>query len=147
MRKFQEMWNPMQAQVGVLLPRARVPREQEAWSHWLRWFKREEEPKKRKTTQHNHKQSLCNRAHDTKKTCKHRDFPGGRVDKTLCYQCRGEGVRSLVWDLISHLLQLSPRTAAIEAACSRMHTSQLESPNATTGEAQVPQHRWSTAGK
>ena len=91
MRKFQEMWNPMRAQIGVLLPRPGVPREQDAGSHWLRWFKREEEPKKRKTTQHDHKRSLYNRAHYTEKACNHRDFPGGPVDKTLCSQCRRGG--------------------------------------------------------
>ena len=37
------------------------------------------------------------------------DFPAGAVDKTLCSQCRGPGVRSLVSELDStYMPQLRP---------------------------------------
>lgn len=47
---------------------------------------REAQEKENYTTQ---SQTISVQQHDTGKTCKHRDFPGGPVNKTLCSQCRG----------------------------------------------------------
>ena len=38
------------------------------------------------------------------------DFPVGPAVKTLCSQCRGSGIQSLVRELRSHIPQVSPHS-------------------------------------
>ena len=72
--------------------------------------------KKRKTTQHSRKPSLYHSSILKRPVNIGTSLWSKEWDSVLPMQ--GMGVRSLVWDLISHLLQLCPHTATVEVYTS-----------------------------